>query len=287
MVTMGGVMKAFLFRSTSILFMLITLTIGEGYAGSDGGPEKIKCKIRKIERHRTKPADRKILPHIRIFEGTSLNWSGYAAATNLLTPQANSVSAVSGSWIIPTVIASQSAHTYSSNWVGIDGYSDGTVEQIGTEQDWRNGGQHNYVWFEMYPQGAFEIVDFPINPGDHFSASVSYAGNSVFSLTITNHTRNATYDVPNKYTKSPNAKRKSAEWIVEAPFLDGVLPLADFGVASFTNCSATINGVTGPINSSHWQNDALTMTTQNNVPKAVPSSLTSNGTAFTITWQHE
>ena len=273
------------FRSTFVLAMLITLWIGEGYAKSDNGPDKIKCQIKRIERHRGKPSDRKVWPHIRLLEGTSLNWSGYAAATNISSPQQNSVTGVSGSWTIPTLTPSTNA--YSSFWVGIDGYSDATVEQIGTEQDWINGAQHNYVWFEMYPSGSFEIVGFPINPGDHFSAFVTYSGNSIFKLSITNNTRNVTYAVPTKYTTSANAKRSSAEWIVEAPYSNGILPLADFGVASLTNCSATINNVTGPINSSHWQNDALTMTTQNHIVKAIPSSLTSGGTDFTVTWQHE
>ena len=70
---------------------------------------------------------------------TSSNWSGYAVATNLSNPQANSVSAVSGSWIVPTVTGSSRGTTYSAVWVGIDGYSDSTVEQIGTEEDVVNG----------------------------------------------------------------------------------------------------------------------------------------------------
>ena len=34
---------------------------------------------------------------------TSANWAGYAAQTNLDSPQANAVTAVSGSWTVPSV----------------------------------------------------------------------------------------------------------------------------------------------------------------------------------------
>jgi len=44
----------------------------------------------------------------------SSNWSGYAVETNFSQPQANSVSAVYGSWIVPTVSGSSSGKTYSA-----------------------------------------------------------------------------------------------------------------------------------------------------------------------------
>src|SRR5207253_2086876 len=81
--------------------------------------------------------------------------------------------------------------SYSSIWVGLDGYANATVEQIGTEQDWTKRGQRNYAWFEMYPSGAYLISGFPVNPGDSISAQVQYEGNGVFQLTINNTTHRA------------------------------------------------------------------------------------------------
>src|SRR6478752_7651051 len=66
--------------------------------------------------------------------GASTNWAGYAVQTDMTTPQSNAVTDVKGTWIVPGVICDKK-NTYSSAWVGIDGYSDGSVEQIGTEQD--------------------------------------------------------------------------------------------------------------------------------------------------------
>jgi len=233
-------------------------------------------------------------PHIRNRNGTSSNWGGYAVETSFASPRNKVVSAVQGSWTIPTVSRSTSSQTYSSLWVGIDGYSDGTVEQIGTEQDWTPSGQQNYVWFEMYPHGAYEIVGFPIAAGDNFGAGVVYLSGGTFMLSITNVTQGVYYTVPTHYTRSKNALRSSAEWIVEAPYSGGVLPLADFGTASFSHCVATINGTTGPIDDTgFWEDDAITMQTSSGVVKAQPSALndsSANGTtssSFTARWHHE
>ncbi len=157
----------------------------------------------------------------------STNWSGYAAETNFNHPKKNSVSAVSASWIVPTVIAS-GGDTFSSIWVGIDGYSTSTVEQIGTE------------------------------------------------LTV-----------PTSFTQSSSALRESAEWIVEAPFFNGILPLSDFVTVYMWGCMATINGSTGPIGNHSWQNVGIEMVTNDGTPKDLTSSLLPDKGSFFVRWQHQ
>ena len=229
-------------------------------------------------------------PRIHNRNGTSSNWSGYAVQTSLASPQKNAVSNVEGTWTIPTVSPSMSSSTYSSFWVGIDGNSDNTVEQIGTEQDWTPSGQQNYVWFEMYPHYAYEITGLP----DKFGAGVKYMGSGTFVLSITNVTRGVAYTVPTRYTNMRKAQRGSAEWIAEAPYSGGVLPLADFGTASFSSCVATLDCFTGPIDyAPYWQNELITMQTSRGVIKAQPSTLNDAGTrgatssAFWVRWLHE
>lgn len=225
-------------------------------------------------------------PHIPVKEGTSQNWSGYAAVTNLSHPAKNSVEAVYGSWTVPTLSAA-SHNTWCSLWVGIDGYSSNTVEQLGTEHDWVNGQQQDYAWFEMYPNYSYEITGFPLHPGDLISASVVYQGNNIFVLSIANLTQGVHTTVPTSYTKSHTAKRSSAEWVLEAPYSNGILPLSHFNTAYFTNCTAIINNVHGAINNNHWADDMLTMVTAGGASKAVPSALSSNGQAFNVVWYHE
>jgi hypothetical protein len=225
-------------------------------------------------------------PHIPIKQSNSQNWSGYAAVTSLSSPAVNSVSAVYGSWIVPK-LSSASHNTWCSLWVGIDGYGSNSVEQIGTEHDWYNGHQTNYAWFEMYPDYSYEITGFPANPGDVMSASVVYTCNGVFVLTLVNETRKLYVTIPTSYTTSLSAQRSSAEWVLEAPYYNGILPLSHFNKAYFSNCTATINNIHGSISDQFWKKDALTMVTAGGAVKAVPSSLTSNGQAFTVTWKHE
>lgn len=225
-------------------------------------------------------------PHIAFANATSSNWSGYVVETNLNNPKTNVVSNVTGSWTVPT-LAATSDNTYSAIWVGIDGYSNGTVEQIGTSHDWVSGSQSNYAWFEMYPAGSYEIVGFPLNHGDVIVATVNYISGSNFSLFIQNLTQSVQTHIPSWYTQTSKAKRSSAEWIVEAPYLNEILPLADFGTVAFTNCSCRINNKTGGISNSSWADAGITMVTTNHGVKALPSSLTDNGENFSVNWEHQ
>ncbi len=228
--------------------------------------------------------------HVRIpvSRGTSSNWSGYASATNLRNPAVGSVSKVNGAWRVPK-LAPTANHTYSSIWVGIDGYSSNSVEQIGTEHDWVNGKQINYAWYEMYPSRPFRIDNFPVEIGDLISASVTYEGNDVFSLVIINVTQKKIARIPTKYTILANAKRSSAEWIVEAPFSSGPLPLSDFQTVQFSNCWCVINSIRGLIDNANWQCDKINMAASRNIIKAITSNLinTQVGSNFSVTWKHE
>jgi hypothetical protein len=184
----------------------------------------------------------------------STNWSGYAAETNLTTPASNAVTQVSGSWTVPTVTGKTNG--YSSVWVGIDGYSSNSVEQIGTEQDTTtSGATRYYAWWEMYPNPSVRITTMTISPGDAISASVAYDAGA-FTLQMTDNTTGESFST----TQTATAQRSSAEWIVEAPSsIFGVLPLANFGTATLSKAQATINGTTGAIDNGSWQNTSINM----------------------------
>jgi hypothetical protein len=204
---------------------------------------------------------------------TSTNWSGYAAETNISRPASNVVTFVSGQWVVPTVTGSSSQTTYSSMWVGIDGFSDSTVEQTGTEQDVINGVATYDAWYETVPNEAeIVITSMTVKPGDTMSASVTSVGNSKFTMSITNVTENESFSITQTQL---GAKRSSAEWIVEAPTVNGsIASLANFGTATFTNAQATINKKTGPIDSSSWQNTSINMVNSSGATKASTGSLT-------------
>jgi len=221
---------------------------------------------------------------------TSSNWSGYA-----VTGANGSVTHVKGSWIVPTVYCSSTPSAYASFWVGIDGYSSNTVEQIGTDSDCVNGVAKYYVWYEFYPHPSYTVTSMTIHPGDIISADITYTQKGgQFTAALTDTTTGKSFSIS---TKMPNAKASSAEWIVEAPWSGGVLPLANFGTASFGadytgvggTCFATVGGTDQPLGllNQNYPNNVfqITMVDKNRLPKVTVSDITSKKqTGFTETW---
>jgi hypothetical protein len=180
--------------------------------------------------------------------------------------------------------------------VGIDGYSDSTVEQIGTEQDVINGTPVYYAWWEMYSpidqQPEQVITGMQVNPGDSITASVQYITSGTYAgdfyLSIVDASRaNDSFSIyaSSSQYQSPLAQRSSAEWIVEAPEAgSNNSDLANFGSVTFTNATAVINGVSGPINSSSWQSEAINMVSPSGVAYDTASVPTNSGTSFDVTY---
>lgn len=223
------------------------------------------------------------VPILRI-RGTdySTNWSGYAAESSLASPSSGFVKNVKGDWIVPTLSCPSTGNTYSSVWVGIDGFDSSTVEQLGTESDCSNGVQKNYAWYEMYPKPAYLVSRMTISPGDHMTASVNYIGKNQFTLTMKDLTTGKSFS---STFKSGNADRSSAEWVIEAPWSGGVLPLANFGTTQITNAYYTTSD-----NVSH-SIDGLGSGTYTDIvmnnpsgASATPSALGDGGSSFTVTY---
>lgn len=220
-------------------------------------------------------------PRIILKNGTSTNWSGYASMLgSTATPTAGVVSDVKGTWTVQTVDCSLTAtNTYSSAWVGIDGYASSSVEQLGTEHDCINGQAQYYAWYEMYPKPGYKITKLPVQPGDVMTGEVQYTGNGNFVLTLSSN-RGAFKTTQ----KSNKAVRSSAEWIVEAPWSGGVLPLANFGTLPFSSSNATIKGIQGPINMSGFAFDKIDMASSDGSLKDSTSGLTTTGDGFSVSW---
>ena len=85
---------------------------------------------------------------------------------------------------------------------------------------------------------------WPSSRATSIRGEVKYVGNDKFELTLTNLTTGQSFHTTQA---APGAARSTAEWIVEAPYNGGVLPLANFGTVTFKNARATINGQAGPI----------------------------------------
>jgi hypothetical protein len=227
---------------------------------------------------------------------SSSNWAGYAAASGKFPSPV--VTAVYGSWIVQT-ISSSVAPKLSAQWIGIGGFftGDTTLIQTGTESDSSRGTNTYAVWWETLPAARTAISE-PVGPGDVIKASIvclEACTNTKqgWRITISDVTRGWTFTKPLAYSST----LKSAEWIEERPAdcvqtVCKLSTLADFGTASYGQDytmvtgtgSATIGGATLPIGSLPNEEISMLQSSGGSV-LAQPSSLSVDGTSFTVQWR--
>ncbi len=211
---------------------------------------------------------------------SSSNWSGYFAAAG----SGQTFTNISSSWTVPTVLASSLGTTYSCFWVGLDGVSDTTVEQCGVEANVTAQGVTDYYpWYELYPASEVEINSFTVDPGDVVTAQVAFTGVSTYTFTLidlTDESKDQSYEYTHSFSSSGDA-RSSAEWIAEAPTVNGEQStLADYGSVTFSSDQATLAGAQGTVGS--LNSNSIEMV-QNGATVSTPSNIT-NGNAFTVTY---
>ena len=223
--------------------------------------------------------------HQRALHAATTNWSGYVARST------RAFSCIQASWIQPSVTCPANGSASLAIWIGFDGEtgpSRSTLEQIGTNTDCHSGRAESFAWFEILPHDKFEQpIDLDIASGDRIAASIRVVGHS-FQLSIEDLTTGLERDTTQK---SPNARRLTAEWVVEAPTVGcpancQVALLASFGTVSFKSARAILGGVTGPIGDARWTRVQLTLESRSAVIKAKPGSLGKDGASFAVVWHH-
>ena len=150
--------------------------------------------------------------------------------------------------------------------------------QTGTLQGIRDGEMIYYAWYELLPNTAVRIHSLHVEPGDKMAASVTLVdeNKNLWLVQIHDLTKGESYSRNFSYSSS----RLSAEWIVERPSISGkVTTLADFSSATFTDCQATINYITGTINT--YPGYKLVMYSDEAKLVGV-SQLSPDGSSFTI-----
>jgi Peptidase A4 family len=212
----------------------------------------------------------------------SLNWSGFAVTSTKKFTYAQS------RFVQPTLTCpGDHANEWSSNWVGLDGFNNTTVEQDGTAA--HCGGANNTTpvykaWYEMFPAGSVNV--FTVSPGDTINTSVSFS-NGKFILTVSDLTsgKSATHTA-----KCASCKRTSAEWIVERPELCTsatncfLAHLADFGTTSMS-AKVRVAGVSAAQGIPNFRNYNITMFDTANTQLDSVGKVSSN--AFPATWMAE
>jgi hypothetical protein len=174
---------------------------------------------------------------------TNSIWSGSVVTTGA----ADTFKSITGQWNVADVGAPKSGagSWYSVSWIGIDGYGNSDVCQIGTVQSISVAANGNvsrsvYAWFEWYPNNWTGISNFPVGFGDTLTCllciqSPTKAGFNLLNVT-TGVSTGFTFTAPAGTTLVGN----TAEWIVERPGINGsTSQLADFGAVYFDGCIAS------------------------------------------------
>jgi hypothetical protein len=215
-----------------------------------------------------------------VTDAGSYNWAGYVDTSDIKGRFTN----VSGSWTVPAVTCTKEDRV-TSEWVGLDGFTTGTVEQDGTTSQCFQDVALYYSWYEIDTSGAVE-VGTSVAAGDSISASVTRSGSSyTLSLTDSTHTANSFTETATCATAT--CLDESAEWITERPEFSstGIVPEAQFKTVKFTSGSVTAAGKTSTISAYAGTKDDITCLDSTGTYDIVATSGLTGGNAFTNTWK--
>ena len=190
---------------------------------------------------------------------------------------------VSAQWVVADVTCAKTSSTQAAvHWVGLDGWYDKTVEQGGTEA-YCSGITATYsAWWEMYPTNQITQV-FPVHPGDHMTASVSFTS-GIFTIVVRDTTSGRNLTVAQRCNVKARCSRSSAEWIAEAPAYGGHgANLVRWNQLTFTNTVASTSANHAAASVSTFTNFPVVMTGLHG-RRAQPAPLVPGGRSFTEIW---
>lgn len=210
------------------------------------------------------------------YHGTQ-SWTAYIDVGHAVT-----FNAVTADFKIPPV-ACTSSTSKASFWIGLDGYGDGTVEQVGISTDCHGGQPVFQAWLEMYPEAT--DYRFTVFPGDLIAMAVTSNGGGHYSLALKDLSRpTAKFNQAITCPSGQTCKNLTAEAVLEA---DGGTNLSQFTANGFTEFQAvTDTGArTGLAATSSWGLAKLLMTGANGQPLADLSAITGAGENFSFVYK--
>jgi len=140
------------------------------------------------------------------------NWAGYVDVAKSGT----TFRSVSAEFRVPTVKCT-SSNSQASIWIGLDGKTDNTIEQVGLSTNCDLGTPIYQGWYEMFPKGTV-YRGFYSHPGDLVSLSVSYNySNHEYSMVYDDKTDAASsFSIPTVCPAKYTCRNLNAEAIMEA-----------------------------------------------------------------------
>jgi hypothetical protein len=206
------------------------------------------------------------------------NWSGYADDNST----GRTYSSVTATWVQPKIRCTAAEDELAAYWVGLDGFTTGTVEQDGTFGWCYQGTAYYFTWWEMYPNGAITMGN-AVGPGDHITASVTSTSLG-YRLAVTDSTRRANSFVTTQpCAVGTGCANASAEWIAETPGgARGLWPWPQFGTWHPTSARVTSGTRTGTIKS--FPDDQIYLVGDDGDALDNTGNLSRSGNAFSLAW---
>jgi hypothetical protein len=234
-------------------------------------PETPPCPGRAPAAHRLGPGE----------AHETSNWAGFV----VFAPSAP-FTCVEGRWTEPKVVCSTPTWQAASFWVGLDGWNEEHLEQIGTEVQCFHGRAEHFAWHEVLPRQTNSIrASLAVRAGDRIWARVLFTGGA-YTMTLANLTmhRSLTIREGNK-----GAPRASAEWIAESPSSGcparcRILLLPNFKRITFSGTFATAAGVRSSIDERGWVHDRVDAATSTGSTRLAVSAWAADGRSSTVTW---
>jgi Peptidase A4 family len=208
----------------------------------------------------------------------SQNWAGYAVTRGKFKK-------IRASFYVPIMNCNSVPDTFSSHWVGLDGFNSKTVEQDGIEADCLSGHERVFAWREVFPRPEQPFTTLKIRPGDSITATTTFLKSShKFKMEVKDNTTGQHRTV-RQGCAGATCHRSSAEVISEAPTVNGSQSsLAPYGAQAFSGISIhNSKGRSGGIRSSHWNAFRIFQIGANSGNLiAAPTAL--HGPAFAVYW---
>lgn len=196
----------------------------------------------------------------------SSNWSGYVVSSS------KKITAVTTTFQVPTERTPPSG--FAATWGGIGGFGSGHLIQAGVAED--TSGTHYFPWYEMLPAASIRISE-PVSPGDQITVTITEVSSNHWSISLNDAghwswTRTFTY----------SASQNSAEWILEAPTVNGrQTQLPGLTTTMFGPTSTYVaNGATRTI--AQGNPDKILLLKGSGKREATPSTLASDGQSFDV-----
>lgn len=193
--------------------------------------------------------------------GYSSNWSGYAI-------EGGGISSVAGTFTVPVLNPSWN-ETDASEWVGIDGVSNGSLIQAGVHEESYHGVVTIWPWWEILPAPETPIGTMVVNAGDKITVNIHWVSGGKWQIGLIDVATSQAFATRQTYT-GPST---SAEWIVEAPTIgSSTATLGNFSTTPVIYSGLSLNGVAMSL-------DRLFMVDNADVAISSPSALDPNGFA--------